>query len=141
GTPTAAAPRRVSIRAPGWGATVPPSMTDARSDSFQSAPPGGGRLRGGPHLRRGGEVSIRAPGWGATLVIEEHLPEMIEFQSAPPGGGRLDALGGPTLIAQFQSAPPGGGRPDVVTGVAGEVEVSIRAPGWGATGAGGWRSS
>ena len=165
------APAAVSIRAPAWGATslIPycgrsPERFNPRPrvggdrpgcamESFQSAPPRGGRreaTRSSFNHAWGAtrqQVSIRAPAWGATIRpprggrpgrgAEPLMPG--GFQSAPPRGGRRSfnplvplqtcfnprpRVGG-DRGALFQSAPPRGGRPD--------PRQRIRAPAWGAT--------
>ena len=123
---------RVSIRRPRTGgddSTVPGT---ARSTSFQSAPPHGGRQaitlnesvefsfqsappHGGRHqlqriTDRGRTVSIRAPARGATRPPPMSTPTM-GFNPRPRTGGDLCVP--PVCVTSetvFQSAPPHGGR-------------------------------
>ena len=146
-------PEGVSIHAPGWGASRGGSTTRWRG-TFQSTPPGGGRAQSVTQSRPAPPFQSTPPG-GGRATLERQIGESLKFQSTPPGGGR----GSPSLRsgpdAVFQSTPPGGGREEVRTALAlctgfnprprvggewthltfsGGEEVSIHAPGWGASG-------
>ena len=102
--------RRVSIRAPAWGATAMPM--------HQSDP---------------GPVSIRAPAWGATPGFVFHFDFQFCFNPRPRVGGDVSTK--PTNSGRngFQSAPPRGGRQPYGVCANQRDVVSIRAPAWGAT--------
>ena len=106
----------VSIHAPAWGATIVLTIGLIMVT-----------------------VSIHAPAWGATTSQEvEH--DLCEFQSMPPRGGQLASRVFCFLATMFQSMPPRGGQPCGPTCDLRNVEVSIHAPAWGATGVVGVRA-
>ena len=121
---------------------------------FRSTPPGRGRLGKGVRERQGAGVSIHAPGEGATGppaagisrggvsihapgegATRFHLaaPGSTEFRSTPPGRGRRFAMAFITSSFRFRSTPPGRGRPRIITMCYLLRDVSIHAPGEGAT--------
>ena len=79
--------RAVSIRAPGWGATV------ADTKDGETLP-----------------VSIRAPGWGATPGCGSCPSPTSGFNPRPRVGGDDWGPASSLAVSRFQSAPPGGGR-------------------------------
>ena len=122
---------RVSIHAPGWGATSREFLLPRLGVRFDPRPRVGGdptdparwgrsigfdprpRVGGDPDRREGqhrGSVSIHAPGWGATTApIPGRLAS--RFRSTPPGGGRPNVSNATLTRTVFRSTPPGGGRP------------------------------
>ncbi len=123
---------RVSIHAPGWGATSAPRRSSAarrrfdprprmRGDPtgrsqvttprpFRSTPPDGGRRDQAVGPRALDRVSIHAPGWGATYRIRNVSEREIEFRSTPPDGGRRGFWWSVSNLELFRSTPPDGGR-------------------------------
>ena len=145
----------VSIRAPAWGATFGGIESLVLEVLFQSAPPRGGRPRMSRRIPLA-TVFQSAPPRGGRHAIRSREVDYQEFQSAPPRGGRPFDGRRFRRPREFQSAPPRGGRrgrgrtsprgrnrfnprPRVGGDArnAGQrpnlVEVSIRAPAWGAT--------
>ena len=99
----------VSIHAPGWGATKNACFA-IRISRFQSTHPGGVRLVTGVQITANDEVSIHAPGWGATILERRKAgPDDVSIH-APGWGATCNEHGGDMLFG-----------------------VSIHAPGWGAT--------
>jgi len=76
-------------------------------------------------------VSIRAPAWGATSA-SSGASAGLSFQFARPRGARLAALAPDEPSMPFQFARPRGARLGIEAAVT-LLEVSIRAPAWGAT--------
>ena len=124
---------RISIHAPGWGAT------DARwretgDTLFQSTHPGGVRPAHRPICQMSRLISIHAPGWGATdfsvpfgrsfpyfnprtrvgcdIAVWIRKPQPRKFQSTHPGGVRLFLACRKPFSGPFQSTHPGGVRRD-----------------------------
>ena len=148
---------RVSIRAPGEGATTrslrvatgadgfdprprgggdrPIPLDGASTVQFRSAPPGRGRPCTAHHkplirlFRSAPPGRGRRGGW--CLNLERRM-----FRSAPPGRGRQACNAARAASASFRSAPPGRGRPLRRHLWRRIWPVSIRAPGEGATYAG-----
>ncbi len=100
------APQVVSIRAPGWG---------------RQFAPGPGAMRP--------QVSIRAPGWGRPAPVR-WMTGAYGFRSAPPGGGDIGWTPIPALASSFDPRPRVGATDGRGTRSA-DLQVSIRAPGWG----------
>ena len=123
---------RISIHAPQWGATYLAVAVVVEQSISIHAPQWGATGAWRVHAQRGG-ISIHAPQWGATggQNLLQNLPTL--FQSTHPSGVRLSRSGRPRWLIQFQSTHPSGVRPDGVRAVAGQVEISIHAPQWGAT--------
>ena len=121
---------------------------------FQFAPPRGGRPCG--HcVSQVPKISIRAPARGATVWTDKDGNKR-KFQFAPPRGGRHAINAELCAQAVFQFAPPRGGRPcsrhdcdaryyfnsrpreggdRALYSLNSRLEISIRAPARGATGA------
>ena len=123
--------RKISIHAPGWGATRVALPRCCRA-KFQSTHPGGVRRSSGSfgfckcrfqsthpggvrqHRRMGIDwftpISIHAPGWGATRTLMEIIGEKGISIHAPGWGATWD-----------------------VRFIGDHLVISIHAPGWGAT--------
>ena len=124
--------RKVSIHAPGRGATISMCESSTLRLVFQFTHPGGVRRRHGRGEAMKLEVSIHAPGRGATRSPRTRLRNVM-FQFTHPGGVRLMIRIVVFHRSKFQFTHPGGvRRPDILLpGL--EVDVSIHAPGRGAT--------
>ena len=79
------------------------------------------------------EISIHAPGWGATREAEVDVALLREFQSTHPGGVRPNLGGEQDMAGPFQSTHPGGVRRSYLLNISNSKQISIHAPGWGAT--------
>ena len=97
-----------------------------------------------PRPRMGGDIRPSSTFW--VLICFNPRPRMGGdssrvkacsmvrlFQSAPPHGGRLAKRSAKMRTAKFQSAPPHGGRRELPDNSVVVIDVSIRAPAWGAT--------
>ena len=118
------------------GARPMRSTARAAMKPFQSTRPRGARREKGHGCRSGCDVSIHAPAWGATTV-QYVAGYVTKFQSTRPRGARPTKLtriiGGGT----FQSTRPRGARRSLWSWYRRHAHVSIHAPAWGATPAGG----
>ena len=122
----------VSIHAPGRGATPSSPATMSLIGSFNS------RTREGCDGRqkrdnRASAVSIHAPGRGATPIEVQMMQANVEFQFTHPGGVRPVLTDMLLLCVTFQFTHPGGVRLGQTLVSPMCVQVSIHAPGRGAT--------
>ena len=102
-------PKKVSIHAPTWGATI------------------GGHLRSLLHI-----VSIHAPTWGATK-LDEYMLRSYYVSIHAPTWGATQRTAEMMYRIEFQSTLPRGERLDLQRFVNHDERVSIHAPTWGAT--------
>src|SRR5690606_18304785 len=124
--------RKVSIRAPAWGATVPGRpgvsirgcfnprarvgrdvmLADLPHEAvkFQSARPRGARLPAWLAPPPAAPVSIRAPAWGATSVLQGLSTAFQCFNPRARVGRDYAATNGGESYLTFQSARPRGAR-------------------------------
>ena len=139
---------RISIHAPGWGATrTTPSapagrisfyprarpQRDRRRHQFLSTRPDGARRAARGSLRALTGVSIHAPGWGATTAAGMFPGHRACFYPRARMG--RDKRSGSTALpsAAFLSTRPDGARHFDGDPAARRQMVSIHALGWGAT--------
>ena len=101
---------RISIHAPGWGATDQDPVTVDGQTDFN------------PRTRV-----------GCDMITVSFLAIRSRFQSTHPGGVRLHSNMLMQWVWLFQSTHPGGVRRHHIIVDQGEVPISIHAPGWGAT--------
>ena len=114
--------RRVSIRAPAWGATRG-DPTTVGYGLFQSAPPRGGRHGNLRSRQPHGERFNPRPRVGGDIGRLRRRPQREGFNPRPRVGGAV-GLGAPTCFNPRAIPPTLLGFP---------AGVSIRAPAWGAT--------
>ena len=125
-------PRTISIHAPQWGATWPPSWQSRKARYFNPRTPVGCDKR--PRKPKTFDaISIHAPQWGATTLSFISDLDAEIFQSTHPSGVRLAE--GATIDWKyvFQSTHPSGVRLRGFLGLLLVADISIHAPQWGAT--------
>ena len=113
----------ISIRAPVWGAIQAKGRTNFTQDISIRAPVWGAILYC---------ISIRAPVWGAIYVSGRQEQFETAFQSAHPCGARFVFGLRMLSICTFQSAHPCGVRYMSAGTLENKIDISIRAPVWGA---------
>ena len=123
--------RLISIHAPGWGATDAESKILHCVDISIHAPGWGATYWYGT-FGQIATISIHAPGWGATFSISLGLIGIL-FQSTHPGGVRQQPGISLPVADGFQSTHPGGVRLPWHYISSFYKNISIHAPGWGAT--------
>jgi len=146
--------RDVSIHAPGKGATKQ-SIEMAKAFAVSIHAPGKGATEHMDSIRKDNDVSIHAPGKGATLAQQELMAVIRVSIHAPGKGATCDARsecwrfgsfnprareGRDGLLVGlradpnlFQSTRPGRARRTLPDGLDTDNDVSIHAPGKGAT--------
>ena len=123
----------ISIHAPGWGATVLCNRQTIIIKPFQSTHPHG--------VRRATSVISSAFGGnfnprtrvGCDSKAQGQAKSSFEFQSTHPGGVRQKQIRTWVFPFLFQSTHPGGVRRSANNVKEYWKEISIHAPGWGAT--------
>ena len=121
----------VSIRAPAWGATLIAFLLLAETPPFQFALPRGERRGYAPSPACPRRFNSRSRvGSDCAIVIDES--QMIKFQFALPRGERRADSARRCRCGSFNSRSRVGSDADPARWW-GNVEVSIRAPAWGAT--------
>ena len=120
---------------PGGGRPVPFAQVHTSVFiGFQSTPPGGGRLHHGTLASAAMRVSIHAPGRGATWLMSTKILRWRSFNPRPRAGGDGRRLPRSRYPSSFNPRPRAGGDADIL-GVQLDSDVSIHAPGRGATSA------
>ena len=104
-----------------------------RSARFQSTHPGGVRpsWRGDGGLKQ--YISIHAPGWGATkpALVADFAAQHFNPRTRVGCDSKTDDI--LSRLTRFQSTHPGGVRLVLGADTAFADDISIHAPGWGAT--------
>ena len=132
--------RRISIHAPGWGATPQRRPSRHILPLFQSTHPGGVRPCFLFSIERICYISIHAPGWGATARADAFASSSLNFNPRTRVGCDCIHIRLRAWCLYFNPRTRVGcdnWRPDLI--ILDDV-ISIHAPGWGATEISIWRS-